>query len=370
MSTEKKKQTSNQCAAMKYYRSRIVAWQTMKESDTDVYIVYTNTNGKIKEELISRCKGSCLTGKNICKNHKDVAEKILMKSVISNFTQDIVYPPKNGDKTFTKATTESIIFDKMGIQGNTKKIHSAIYDFENKEHPILKVLKGRDPRHVNELLLKANEIINKNNKYSKNNDTEVKDNSKPIQSNRLADTLKRVKEEYEKNKKIEDKINENNDDISVLSEKSINEEMESDHELINKESDKIVSNSDNESDNESDNKEIIDDSDDDEVSCVSIYTKKGKKLYLDPISSNIYEPEGDSDEGTSIGKLIELTEKDSTISFKEINYGVLKKIYYEPKKSDYYYDVLNNNLFDDDFNHIGKVFKKKNSDEYTITFKK
>ena len=83
MSTEKKKQTSNQCAAMKYYRSRIVAWNAMKESKTDVYIVYTNTNGKIKEELISQCKGSCLTGKNICKNHKDVAEKIFMKRVVS-----------------------------------------------------------------------------------------------------------------------------------------------------------------------------------------------------------------------------------------------------------------------------------------------
>ena len=250
----------------------------------------------------------------------------------------------------------------MGIQGNTKKIDSNTYTFDSKLNPFLVLLNLRDPRLIEEATLFIIELLQKNAKFTKKDETyqEKVEVSRQSTSNKLLEDIKKLQVITDEKNLTKDSDDDDNDDESVMS------DISNTDGIIDNIQDLTIKEDVHVSDSEVSIEES--DDDDDELSCISIYTTKNKKLYLEPHSKQVIEPEGDN-EGEAIGHLVETSKKYSTINQDNKYYTVVSNIYCNEKEEDYYYDVLNNNLFNKEYEKIGKVVKNKNSNEYTFKFK-
>jgi hypothetical protein len=110
-----------------------------------------------------------------------------------------------------------------------------------------------------------------------------------------------------------------------------------------------------------------DETDDDEegISCIQIYTVKGRLLCLDEENNIVYEPQED-DNGQEIGVLKEIPSKYHTIFHNDKYYTVIKEIKIK-NRNNILCCVLSDNLFDKKLNYIGKRIKLKNN-EYNFDF--
>lgn len=333
------KKKPNQCHAIKTYNARPKAWEDIQKGN-NVYMMYYFENGKMKEKLVSQCGGYGANAGNYCKNHlktKSVINIDKIDKFFENHKEDtVIYPNMKDEITFKKMIHSDPHFVNMAVQGNTKKIKSTVYDFRNFDDPILLILNDRDPRLKDELRLFAIDKLHASNKLIKkdNNENiekiEVKKNQ---DNNKLAEKLKKMTLENQENHLYDS--DDNTSQLSDNEDQNKNDDIDYDYETIDEEED-----------------------DDSAISAISIETKKGKKLYLDPNTQSVIEPEGDN-EGDIIGRLVETPKKYSNIEKDNKFWTVISKIYYEDHKKDYIYDVLNFRLFDNEYKCIGSVFKNK-----------
>ncbi len=368
----KSKRRPNHCCAIKVFNALTTAWKEMNKG-VCVYNMYSNENGNITSYRIAECKGYGANGGKFCKNHMNTKNIISIDEVDTFFEKnkeltddqnfEPIIPKINSERTFTIIKSKNDpCFNKMGIQGNTKKIDSNTYTFDSKLNPFLVLLNLRDPRLIEEATLFIIELLQKNAKFTKKDETyqEKVEVSRQSTSNKLLEDIKKLQVITDEKNLTKDSDDDDNDDESVMS------DISNTDGIIDNIQDLTIKEDVHVSDSEVSIEES--DDDDDELSCISIYTTKNKKLYLEPHSKQVIEPEGDN-EGEAIGHLVETSKKYSTINQDNKYYTVVSNIYCNEKEEDYYYDVLNNNLFNKEYEKIGKVVKNKNSNEYTFKFK-
>ena len=89
------------------------------------------------------------------------------------------------------------------------------------------------------------------------------------------------------------------------------------------------------------------------IECISIKTMKGKEIFLEPDSNNVYDTDGDEGDYALLGSFQEIDEKYATIKYNDSFYTVFKQ------HEDHNYCVFTYRVFDEDQKNIGTLKKSK-----------
>lgn len=382
MEQKKESKTKKHCAAAKKYPTKGKAYEAFcdKSNTEGVYLVEEIINGQIKYTPYGKCCNS-VQDNDLCHIHENQRKK--EKSSFLYFEKDI--KSKCDGTKIKKASSNMLYFKTMGDRGRNKTLSVTYHDFKTTDDPIFKIIKmDKNPKLINELRLYANQLLKSQNIVIKteieNNDEKSDNLAKDTTSKNkeLLATIERLNKEHKNNNEnlkddkqdtILDSIEKSdivNDDLESIDEMESNKSGDSDIEIENtiKDTDLINSNT-QDLNNLSINSDIDDDDDDvndddSGIACEEIYTTKGKLLYLEPESMSVIEPEGDN-EGESIGILYKIEKKFSTVIKDNSYYTVLSqnKIKYEDEE--YFRDVLNDRIFDNNLVFKGRVTVKKDS---------
>ena len=395
----KKKDNSNEknnCVAAVRYNTIGNAYKD-RMNNVGVYLIKEEKNGNMKTHAYSRCSKTTQDGTNFCHLHCRMTK--YNNEGLKIFEKDIL-PTNPTDKTRWLANINDDFFENMGKRGAKKKNGENNFTFPGENHPVLLILTHKNAKLSTQLSLYASQLL-KNSNYvcpeiMTNN---VKDNDiKKVESKKTKEIIKvdntsenisnliSMISTIDKSSQLLKKSNINQDD-KCKDDKSKDDESEED-ESEEDESDDTESDEDdgNESnDNESEDKksknnilkdnksvnniEINEDnnSDDEGVSCIPIYTNKKKLLWYNEDNNAVYEPEGD-DSGEEIGLLKEISMEYHTINHNEKFYTVLNELNVKDK-GNIYYCVLTDSLFDKKLNFIGTRTKIKNN-QYRFDFTK
>ena len=412
-STQKLK--TNLCAAAKRFQTKGEAFQHLKANNENniLYIIEEVTNGQLKKSCYGRCCNSVHEGE-LCHIHRNQQKR--EKSIFLNYEKDI--KNKCDDNKIKIAKSTSSYFEKVSERGNKKnKNKKTMLDYfdNNKDDPIYVIL-TLNTEHLNYLRLHATKLL-QSSTDSKKEKSEVDfiENNQRSSNSKLIDSINKFSKDYEESNHLKknpnnlknmiendeiddilddilDDINENDNKVSVKSSIELNKliysnelddfsdnESMSTQEILDFEVNELQQNEESKSifiedeviedeviedkviDDEFIEDEVIDD-EDDSYDVDTIYTNKGKLLYLEPSSMNVIEPEGEND-GTSIGILHKINKKYSTIERDNEYYTVLSqnKLIHESKE--YYRDVLNDRIFEiinKELIFKGRVTKKNN----------
>ncbi len=365
MEQKKESKTKHLCAAAKKFPTKGKAFEAFNDkSNTEgVYLVEEIINGQIKQTPYGKCCNS-VQDNELCHIHENQRKK--EKSGFLYFEKDI--KTKCDGVKIKKATANMLYFKTMGDRGRNKTLSVTYHDFKNMDDPIFKIIKmDKNPKLLNELRVYASQLLKSQNiivKVEDDKEVEKKGAVDNVSKNKeLLDTIERLKKEHNK---IDEKEKDENDDEIIES------DFESDLDSIkSSEVNQLKENSENIKDEIIDdeiiNDEIIDDqidndSDDDSgIACEEIYTTKGKLLYLEPDSMSVIEPEGEG-VNISIGTLSKIEKKYSTIIKDNEYFTVLSQTKLTHEDSEYYRDVLNNRIFNNNFEFKGRVTTKNDSE--------
>ena len=231
------------------------------------------------------------------------------------------------------------------------KIHAI--QLLNEQNIIVKSEKEEQPKIENETISKNKELLETIERLNIEHEKKLKLNEETSHIDEINETSDI--DEINETSDI-DEINETNDINEIGDIDDINETGDIDD--INKPSYVDDINQNENSDNDSEDSYEVDE----------IYTNKGKLLYLVPNSMSIIEPEGDNESGECIGTMFKIDKKYHTIKKDDSYYTVFSenKVIYD--EVEYFRDVINNRIFDDNFNFKGRVSLKTNSTEYKFHF--
>jgi hypothetical protein len=349
--SEKQKDSSNNSAIVskkdsseKKYCIAAVRYTTIGEAfkdiqnDVKVYLVKEEKNGVTKTHAYCRCSKTLQDGKDICHLHLRMVN--FNKEGLKIFDKDIL-PKNQHDKTRYLADVNDDFFENMGKRGAKKKNGGNSFIFSDSDHPVLLIMNHKNPKLANQLTSYAHQLLkNNSNIISKDIVGNEKPNKKSSKTNNNETSLSEVI-----------------DLITSSSSKNIKKDDEDDQE------------DDQEDDDEGDevisSKSKDEEEDDEGVSCIPIFTTKGKQLWLNVDNNIIYEPEGE-DGGEEIGILKKISSQYHTILYENEFYTVIKEVK-DKKRGTINCCVLSNSLFDKKMNLIGKRKKLKNQ-EYVFNF--
>ena len=378
MEQKKESKTKKHCAAAKKFPTKGKAYEAYcdKSNIEGVYLVEEIINGQIKHTPYGKCCNS-VQDNELCHIHENQRRK--EKSGFLYFEKDI--KNKCDGTKIKKANSNMLYFKTMGDRGRNKTLSVTYHDFKTIDDPIFKIIKmDKNPKLINELRLFASQLLKSQNivvkidsevNNTKSNNTKEETVSK---NKELLATIERLNKEQKINSSnLKEDIESTNEDVDNDIESVNQDDDDDDIESVNEDED-IESINENikekinytelSEDNESDTDDINDD--DSGIACEEIYTTKGKLLYLEPDSMSVIEPEGDN-EGESIGTLYEIEKKYGTIIKDNSYYTVLSQNKVRYEDIDYFRDVLNNRIFDDNLLFKGRVTIKSNS-EYKFHF--
>ncbi len=336
--------SSKKDSSEKKYCIAAVRYTTIGEAFKDiqnnvkVYLVKEEKNGTTKTHAYCRCSKTLQDGKDICHLHLRMIN--FNKDGLKIFDKDIL--PKNQyDKTRYLADVNDDFFENMGKRGAKKKNGGNNFIFSEPDHPVLLIMNHKNPKLANQLISYASQLL-------KNNSNII---SKDIIGN---EKLTKKSSTISNEPSLSDVI-----DLITTSSKNIKNKEEDDEESEDDDED-------DEEDEAVSSKDKNDEEDDDEgVSCIPIFTNKGKQLWLNVDNNVIYEPEGE-DGGEEIGILKEISSTYHTILHEGKHYTVIKELK-DKKRGTVNCCVLSNSLFDKKMNLIGKRKKLKNK-EYVLNF--
>ena len=409
---EQKKVKTNLCAAAKRFQTKGEALEHLKNKNNTLYLMEKVVNGRLDISCFGRCCNSVHDGQ-LCHIHKNQQKR--EKSFFLNYEKDI--KNKCDNNIIKIADINHPYFKNAGVKGKKKK-KTILQYFKNENDPIYIILE-KYPDLLNSLRLHATKLLQSTND-SKKDKNEIEFIEKDEKSNnKLLDSINKFAENLDKNsntsnhiissKSMEEMFKLVNDETNDEKEKNLSHNT-SENEFIDLEDLNDIDNSDDNSDtnsmntqeildfdiesldinsnnsnekrdkeqNDEDNEDDLqndvqddeqdeeDEQDDDSYVVDTIYTNKGKLLYLEPSSMNIIEPEGDND-GTCIGILHKVEKKYSTIEKSNEYFTVLSQNKLIHNSKEYYRDVLNDRIFErinDKFVFKGRVTKKNNSSSY------
>jgi len=398
----KKKDNSNEknnCVAAVRYNTIGNAYKD-RMNNVDVYLIKEEKNGNIKTHAYSRCSKTTQDGINFCHLHCRMTK--YNNEGLKIFEKDIL-PTNINDKTRWLANINDDFFENMGKRGAKKKNGENNFTFPSENHPVLLILTHKNAKLATQLSLYASQLL-KNSNYVcpeimtnniKNNDLKKLESKKTKEIIKTDNTSENISNlismisTIDKSSKLLKKsvINQDNkskDGELVKDEESDEDESDEDEsdedesdedEFVKAESDENKSEEnllkDNKSVNNIEIKEESDiednNSDDEGVSCIPIYTNKKKLLWYNEDNQAVYEPEGD-DSGEEIGLLKEISMEYHTINHNEKFYTVLNELNVKDK-GNIYYCVLTDSLLDRKLNFIGTRTKIKNN-QYRFDFTK
>jgi|TARA_B110000483_G_C18206320_1_gene547828 hypothetical protein len=373
MELKKESKTKKNCAGAKKYPTKGKAYEAFcdKSNTEGVYLVEEIINGQIKHTPYGKCCNS-VQDNDLCHIHENQRKK--EKSVFLYFEKDI--KSKCDGTKIKKANSNMHYFKTMGDRGRNKTLSVTYHDFKTIDDPIFKIIKmDKNPKLINELRLFANQLLKTQNIVVKHvpdesNEKEEKKEETVSRNKELLATIERLNEEHKviekKLKNDEDNPKSEYEDEDIKSEDD--ENIESEDENIDSDDNDLKLEKNDDLDEEINNSDIDDDINDDDsgIACEEIYTTKGKLLYLEPESMSVIEPEGEN-EGESIGILYKIEKKYGTIIKDNCYYTVLSQNKISYDEVEYFKDVLNNRIFDDNLVFKGRVTKKSDS-EYKFHF--
>ena len=346
-----KKEINNKdlkCIAAKQYATRGDAYSDIIKK-IPVILLDEEHNGNMKKNAYRRCFRTKHCGTLYCKSHLSMVD-----SNVNFKTFEQIYPLDINDKTKYIATINDEYFERMGERGaNKKNLKNTILLPDDTLINIKNIFEIKNVKTRQEVLNKldlfAEDLLKKYNIKNKN----IQD--KP--EKKIKKDLLRINIDETNNKLSNNIIN--NSINNIIESDDNNELSDNDDKSENDELNNNKLNDDN-----SNNSDILDDNSEG-VPCISIYTQKGKQLWLNVDDNTVYEPEGE-DNGEEIGILKEISEEYHTILHENKMYTVLKELSIK-KYNKIYCCVLSDNLFDKNLNLVGKRKKLKNK-EYKFEF--
>lgn len=344
----KKDCNSIKCKYAKMFQQKGTAHTTFTEGEP-VYVIKKDD----KYVAYGQCSFNHVIGKDFCSRHEKQApiKRIIFDSLVNN---------QDGNVEQIKSVKHPY-FNGMGTRGAPKNIDEGdIYKFSCTDHPILKLLRDSNKSYTLWLIQCA---------------IAIRDTGKPIITNNGSTTYTIQQKNSDSISSLLSLMNDEEEENKIVSKKkptAIDVEEDSDNETT-----KIVE-SDESDDDESDDDESDDDESDDESDCtksisseddqeevilVPIETHKGQKYFVNPDSLIAYEFPSEDDEDqkpSELGTLIEISKKYSTLTYDDKHYIISKEINDESKKSDMYYCVLSDKVFDKETKScLGKLKRGK-----------
>ena len=314
------KSENNYCIAAVPYATKSLAYQDIQKG-IDVYMVKENVKGNMKIKAYSRCSKKRQEDHDYCHIHKKSFENNTTPD-LKIFEKDIV-PLDDKDVTKYKATIADEYFESMGKRGAKKKNVDHNFIFDSDTNPILMVLKHPNAKLTTSLAMFATQLIKTNTPISNII-------LKPLESTNINDNIKSI-----------------NDLVSTKDTKEI---VTKDEDLKDE----------NLKDEDIKDEDIEDEDADDDTStasssieCISIKTMKGKEIFLEPDSNNVYDTDGDEGDYALLGSFQEIDEKYATIKYNDSFYTVFKQ------HEDHNYCVFTYRVFDEDQKNIGTLKKSK-----------
>ena len=284
-------------------------------------MVKENVKGNMKIKAYSRCSKKRQEDHDYCHIHKKSFENNTTPD-LKIFEKDIV-PLDDKDVTKYKATIADEYFESMGKRGAKKKNVDHNFIFDSDTNPILMVLKHPNAKLTTSLAMFATQLIKTNTPISNII-------LKPLESTNINDNIKSI-----------------NDLVSTKDTKEI---VTKDEDLKDE----------NLKDEDIKDEDIEDEDADDDTStasssieCISIKTMKGKEIFLEPDSNNVYDTDGDEGDYALLGSFQEIDEKYATIKYNDSFYTVFKQ------HEDHNYCVFTYRVFDEDQKNIGTLKKSK-----------
>ena len=363
------------CVAAVPYATKSSAYNDIQAGNIEVYLLKENIKGTCKVRAYSRCSKRQQDGCDYCHIHKKASEND-KSSELKIFEKDIL-PQDSNDKSKYKAEITDEYFNSMGKRGAKKKNVSYNFIFSSDSNPILMILNHPNAKLTTSLEMFATQLLKTNTPISNitltpldqqsaiKSSEDINENESVKKTDKLSETSDKDSKDFKNIKTVinvnnvnnVNNVDNNNDKSSIIVDDNLmKEDIESDKEDI--ESDK--------EDIESDKEDIESDKDDDNISvasdasssieCISIKTMKGKEIFLEPDTNNVYDTDGDDSSYALLGIFTNIDEKYATIKYDDEYYTVMKD--YEKGK----YCVFTNRVYNTDNKQIG-ILKKSKSGE-------
>lgn len=356
------KVNSTVCIAAVPYATKSLAYNDIQKGNIDVYMLKENIKGVLKIKAYSRCLKKQQEGCDYCHIHKKASENNKSEE-LKIFEKDIM-PKDINDKNKYKAFITDEYFESMGKRGAKKKNVSYNFIFNSENNPILMILKHPNAKLMTSLEMFANQLLKTNAPISNITLTPIESNSvstllETISKNDKKSTgLKKTKgiKETEETEKIEDSVEleevEESEDVEESEEVEESKEVD---ELEESEEVKEVEKSEDLNDIDDDTKSVASDASS-SIECIALKTIKGKEIFLEPDSNNVYDNDGEDTEYTLLGTFTKIDEKYGTIKYDDEYYTVMKD--HDHNK----YCVFTNRVYNYDNKHIGSLKKTKSGD--------
>ena len=371
------KVNSTVCIAAVPYATKSLAYNDIQKGNIDVYMLKENIKGVWKIKAYSRCSKKQQEGCDYCHIHKKASENNKSEE-FKIFEKDIM-PKDISDINKYKAVITDEYFDSMGKRGAKKKNVSYNFIFNSENNPILMILKHPNAKLMTSLEMFANQLLKTNAPISNITLTPIESNSvstllETISKNDKKSTgLKKTKgiKETEETKKFEETKeseeveevgeSEESEEVGESEESEEVEEVEESEDLkeveeVEESEDlKEVEESEDLNDIEDDTKSVASDASS-SIECIALKTIKGKEIFLEPDSNNVYDNDGEDTEYTLLGTFTKIDEKYGTIKYDDEYYTVMKD--HDHNK----YCVFTNRVYNYDNKHIGSLKKTKSGD--------
>ena len=358
------KVNSTVCIAAVPYATKSLAYNDIQKGNIDVYMLKENIKGVWKIKAYSRCSKKQQEGCDYCHIHKKASENNKSEE-FKIFEKDIM-PKDISDINKYKAVITDEYFDSMGKRGAKKKNVSHNFIFNNENNPILMILKHPNAKLMTSLEMFANQLLKTNAPISNITLTPIESNSvstlletiskKDKKSTGLKES-KVLKETKEPKEPKETEKLEEPEELEELEESEESEELEESEESEDlKETEKLEESEESEDLIDiDDNKSVASDASS-SIECIALKTIKGKEIFLEPDSNNVYDNDGDDTEYTLLGTFTKIDEKYGTVKYDDEYYTVMKD--HDHNK----YCVFTNRVYNYDNKHIGSLKKTKSGD--------
>ena len=336
------------CVAAVPYATKSSAYNDIQAGNIDVYLIKENIKGTCKVRAYSRCSKRQQDGCDYCHIHKKASEND-KSSELKIFEKDIL-PQDNNDKSKYKAEITDEYFNSMGKRGAKKKNVSYNFIFSSDSNPILMILKHPNAKLMTSLEMFAAQLLKTNTPISNITLTPL-DQQSPIKSSENIIENESVK----KTDKLSETSDNGSKDLKNIKTVINITNVENNIDKCNIIDDGKSAKEDIESDKEDDNISVLSDASS-SIECISIKTMKGKEIFLEPDTNNVYDTDGDDSSYALLGIFTKIDEKYATIKYDDEYYTVMKD--YEKDK----YCVFTNRVYNTDNKQIGTLKKSKSGE--------